>query len=98
MHTDLKSNHRHKARTLSGEPVSTWNVDATNAGRNGQRKPSTNDYALAKHELGQPEDAAQLAIEQRNATKRKQIATAKRVENLQSLGYNQKQIKEILSR
>lgn len=96
MHTDLKTN-RHKARTLSGEPVSTWNVDSCNAGSKGQRQLTAHDYVLANHELNDPL-AAEQAIAKRNADEQARIKTRKRVSDLQSLGYSQREIKDILAR
>ncbi|CAE6909590.1 hypothetical protein ACOMICROBIO_NCLOACGD_02049 [Vibrio sp. B1ASS3] len=96
MHTDLKSN-RHKARTLSGEPVNTWNVDATNAGSKGLRKHTAEDYALAKHELSEPLAAAEQAIAKRDVDEQVRIKMDKRVSTLKAAGYSTSEIKEIFA-
>ncbi len=95
MHTDLKSN-RHKARTLSGEPVNTWNVDATNAGSKGQRKLTHADQARVKHELSNPLAAAEQAIAKRNADERARIKMRNRVTALRAQGMTAKEVEDYI--
>ncbi|HHC6631501.1 TPA: hypothetical protein ACN36O_000470 [Vibrio parahaemolyticus] len=97
MHTDLKSNHRHKARTLSGEPVSTWNVDARHAGHRGQRQLPFEEQAQVMRSLTNPEQAAAEAIAKRDAKEKARIKMDKRVSTLKAAGYSTSEIKEIFA-